>query len=74
MEKKYGQIDLYVHKQLGLPVRVSTTEKAKHVELTADFPAKTIELNQGLPESALNLPELKDYQVDTVPPGDSGQR
>ena len=67
MEKKYGKVDFYIDKDLDLPVRVRTTEKSENVEVTADLPAASIEVNKGLAGSELNLPELREYQVDTVP-------
>lgn len=69
MEKKYGKIDFYIDKVLDLPVRVRTTEKAENVQVIADFPASSIEVNKGLEAGELTLPELRDYQVDTVPLG-----
>jgi hypothetical protein len=73
MEKKYGKIDFHIDKDLNLPVRVRTTEKSENVEVTADFPASSIEVNKGLAGSELNLPPLSDYQIDTVPLG-SGEK
>lgn len=67
MEKKYGKIDFYVDKDMNLPTRVRTTEKTENVQVVADFPAPSTELNKGLAASELNLPELKEYQVDSVP-------
>jgi hypothetical protein len=66
LENKYGRIDLCVDKQLDLPVRVSAIEKPINIEITADFPARSIEINQGLPGGKLDLPELKDYKVETT--------
>lgn len=70
MEKRYGKIDFYIDKAMDLPVRVRTTEKGENVQVIADFPALSIEVNKGLVGSELNLPDLGEYQVDTVPLGD----
>jgi hypothetical protein len=71
MEKRYGRIDFYIDKVLDLPVRVRTTEKGENVQVIADFPAPSIEVNKGLSGGDLNLPDLGEYQVDTVPLGDA---
>jgi hypothetical protein len=70
MEKRYGKIDFYIDKALDLPVRVRTTEKSENVQVIADFPASSIEINKGLDGGELTLPDLGEYQVDTVPLSD----
>jgi hypothetical protein len=67
MAEKYGSIHFYIDKQLDLPVVVRTVEKSENVEVTAEFPADKIKINTGMAACELNLPELKGYQVDTVP-------
>lgn len=74
LEKRYQQIDLYMDLQLGVPLRIRVTEKAKDVAVTVDLPADTMEINRDLPASALELPELKGYAVETVPLGNPGMR
>lgn len=71
MDKKYGEVHFFIHRQLDLPIVVRTVEKGENVEVQAEFPAASIRLNTGMAGgSALNLPELRDYQVDTVPLSD----
>ncbi len=67
MAEKYGSVHFNIDKQLDLPVVVRTVEKTENVEVKAEFPADKIRINTGMAASELNLPELKGYQVDTVP-------
>lgn len=67
MAEKYGSVHFHIDKRLDLPVVVRTVEKTENVEVSAEFPADKIKLNTGMAASELNLPELKGYQVDTVP-------
>lgn len=67
MAEKYGSIHFHIDRELDLPVAVRTIEKGEHVEVSAEFPANRIRINTGMPGSDLNLPELRNYQVDTVP-------
>ncbi len=65
MAGKYDTVHFYVDRQLDLPVRVETLEKQERNRIIASF--KDVKVNPGLVESQLNLPELKDYQIDTNP-------
>lgn len=76
MARRYGKVHFYVDRQLDLPVSVRTIEKEEGdeelgVQIAADFPARSIKINSGVAGSALNLPDLKDYQVDSIPLGRS---
>jgi len=67
MAEKYGTVHFLIDRRLDLPVRVRTVEKAEGYEIAASFPAAGIRVNRGLPAGALSLPDLPDFQVDTVP-------
>ena len=74
MDRRYGKVHFYIDRQLDLPVSVRTVEKEngaadEGVEIAADFPARSIKVNSAVAGSALNLPDLKDYQVDSIPLG-----
>lgn len=62
---KYETVHFYIDRTLDLPVRVQTVEKEEGNEIIASF--TKIKVNPGLVESQLNLPDLPDYSVDTVP-------
>jgi len=62
---KYETVHFYIDQTLDLPVRVQTIEKEEGNEIIASF--TKIKVNPGLPDSKLNLPDLKDYAIDTVP-------
>lgn len=62
---KYETVHFYIDQTLDLPVRVQTVEKEEGNEIIASF--TKIKVNPGLPDSKLNLPNLKDYSIDTIP-------
>ena len=61
LDKKYEKIHFFIDRKEGLPARVQTVEKESGDEITATF-AK-LKLNQGLPGSKLELPNLPDYSI-----------
>jgi len=65
LAKKYETVHFYIDRALDLPVRVQTVEKEEGNEIIASF--TKIKVNPGLVESQLNLPELRDYAIDTIP-------
>jgi len=65
LAKKYETVHFYIDRTLDLPVRVQTVEKEEGNEIIASF--TKIKVNPGLVESQLNLPDLPDYSIDTVP-------
>jgi len=67
MADKYGSVHFYVDRRLDLPVTVRTVEKSENVEVMAEFPADKIRINIGMAAGHLDLPELKGFQIDTVP-------
>ncbi len=69
MARKYGKIDFFIDRELNLPVMVQTTEKAENVQVKAEFPVRSVQINRDLPGSALNLPDLgRDYGTPEVIP------
>jgi len=62
---KYEAIHFYIDRALDLPTRVSTTEKQERNRIMASF--SHIRINPGLAASALRLPDLSGYQIDTEP-------
>jgi hypothetical protein len=69
MAGKYTTVHFYIDRTLDLPVRVETVDKQEDNQIIARF--TNVKVNPGLVESQLNLPELKDYSVDTNPIRDS---
>ncbi len=67
MAEKYGTVHFLIDRRLDLPISVRTVEKAEGYEIAASFPPGSIRINRGLPAGALSLPDLPDFQVDTVP-------
>lgn len=65
MADRYDAIHFSIDRALDLPVRVSTTEKQEGIQITALL--NNVRINPGLAASALKLPELSDYQIDTEP-------
>lgn len=65
MAGRYDTVDFFIDRKLDLPVRVETTEKQEGNRILASF--EDVKVNSGIVESQLNLPELKDYQIDTHP-------
>jgi len=62
---KYDAIRFSIDRALDLPVRVSTTEKQEGIRITALL--DNVKINPGLAASALKLPDLSGYQIDTEP-------
>lgn len=68
MARKFGKIDFWIHHQRDLPVRVQTTEKNENIEVKAEFPVESIEVNKPLDGSGMRLPDLgSDFTTSVVP-------
>ncbi len=65
MARKYDTVHFYIDRKLDLPVRVETMEKQEGNRIIASF--TEVKVNPGLVASQLNLPELKDYKIQTEP-------
>ena len=65
MAAKYDTVHFFIDRKLELPVRLETREKEEGNRIIATF--KDVKINPGLVESQLNLPELKEYSIDTNP-------
>ncbi|HSW45895.1 MAG TPA: hypothetical protein VLM89_10020 [Phycisphaerae bacterium] len=65
MARKYDVVHFLVDRKLDLPVRVETVEKQEGNRIIATF--SNVKVNPGLVESQLNLPDLKNYSIDTNP-------
>lgn len=61
LSKKYEKIHFFIDRKQGLPSRVQTVEKESGDEITASF--SNPKLNQGLPGSKLELPNLPEYSI-----------
>lgn len=68
MSKKYEKMHFFIDRKQALPARVQTVEKESGDEITANF--SNCKLNQGLPGSKLELPDLREYSIteDRLPP------
>jgi len=65
MARKYDTVHFHIDSKLDLPVRVETMEKQEGNRIIASF--AEVKVNPGLVASQLNLPELKDYKIQTEP-------
>lgn len=65
LAKKYATVHFHIDKTLDLPVRVQTVEKEEGKEIIASFSA--IKLNTGMVASQLDLPNMPEKQIDTIP-------
>jgi hypothetical protein len=65
LAKKYATVHFHIDKTLDLPVRVQTVEKEEGKEIIASF--SSIKLNTGMVASQLDMPDMPDKQIDTIP-------
>jgi len=65
LAKKYATVHLYIDRTLDLPMRVQTVEKEEEKEIIASF--SSIRLNTGMVTSQLDMPNMPDKQIDTIP-------